>query len=335
MQEDETIHDYYMNVLDIANSFDSLGEKLSVEKLVREILRSLPKRFDMTVKAIEEAQDISSMQVDELIGSLQNFELVVDNRTKKKGKGIALTSNTAADEALEESVEDENLSENLVMLGRQFNRILKQVNRRSKGNGQNIRFNTDKQQSNPRNDRIDEKNSRYKGVQCHECEGYGHIGTKCATFLKKQKKGMIVSWYDNEEADGDVESDTAKRVTAMTRRVESESGDEDPYYEKVTVPYIYKEINDIDTSKLLIEQEEIINHLQEERIGHLAKISELNKEVMLLNSQLDNVLKQVRMMTTRSDVLDRMLEGQVKGKPNGISFTHEHLKQEHQNSSYV
>jgi len=47
---------------------------------------------------------------------------------------------------------------------------------------------------------------------------------------------------------------------------------------------------------------------------------------MLRNSQLDNVLKQVRMMTTGTDVLDRMLEGQVKGKPNGIGFTHEHLK---------
>jgi len=99
----------------------------------------------MKVTSIEEAQDISSMQVDELIGSLQNFELVVDNRTEKKGKGIVFTTNTADDEALEESVEDENLSENLVMLGRQFNMILKQVNRRSKGNGQNIRFNTDKQ----------------------------------------------------------------------------------------------------------------------------------------------------------------------------------------------
>jgi len=95
----------------------------------------------------------------------------------------------------------------------------------------------------------------------------------------------------------------------MTGRIESESksGDEDPYYEKVNVPYSYKDINDIDTSKLLMEQEEIINHLQEERIGHLAKISKLNKEVMLLNSPFDNVLKQVRMMTTGTDVLDRML----------------------------
>jgi len=135
MQEDETIHYYYMNVLDIANSFDSLGEKLSDEKLVKKILKSLPKIFDMKVTSIEEAQDVSNMQVEELIGSLQNFELV-GNRTEKKGKGIAFTANTTDDEGLEESVEDENLSENLVMLGRQFNRILKQVNRRSKGNGQ-------------------------------------------------------------------------------------------------------------------------------------------------------------------------------------------------------
>jgi len=148
---------------------------------------------------------------------------------------------------------------------------------------------------------------------------------------------MIVSWSDDEEANGDAESDTVKRVTARTGRVESKPkfGDEDPYSEKVIVAYSYQDINDVNTSKLLIEQEEIINHLREERIGHLAKITELNKEVTLLNSQLDNVLKQVRMMTTETDVLDRMLEVQMKGKPNGIGFTHENLKQELQNSSYV
>jgi len=118
MKEGETIQDYYMNVLDIAKSFDSFGEKLSDEKLVRKILRSLPKRFDMKVTTIEEAQDISNMQVDELIGSLQNFELVVDNRTEKKGKDIAFTANTTDEEAHGDIVDDENLSENLVLLGR-------------------------------------------------------------------------------------------------------------------------------------------------------------------------------------------------------------------------
>jgi hypothetical protein len=85
------------------------------------------------------------MQVEELIGSLQNFELVVDNRTEKKGKAVAFAANTTDEEAHGDIVDDENLSENLVLLGRQFNRILKQVNRRPRGNGQNISFNIDKQ----------------------------------------------------------------------------------------------------------------------------------------------------------------------------------------------
>jgi len=72
----------------------------------------------MKVTTIEEAQDVSNMQIEELIGFLQKFELVVDNRTEKKGKGIAFIANTADDKALEESVKNENLSENLVMLGR-------------------------------------------------------------------------------------------------------------------------------------------------------------------------------------------------------------------------
>ena len=62
MLEDESIHDYYLNILNIANGFDSLGEKISDEKLVRKVLRSLPKKFDMKVTAIEEAHDISSMK---------------------------------------------------------------------------------------------------------------------------------------------------------------------------------------------------------------------------------------------------------------------------------
>jgi hypothetical protein len=64
-----------MSILDLANSFDSLGERLSDEKLVRKILRSLPKKFDMKVTAIEEAQKIASMKVEEVVGSLQTFEM--------------------------------------------------------------------------------------------------------------------------------------------------------------------------------------------------------------------------------------------------------------------
>jgi len=130
-----------------------------------------------------------------------------------------------------------------------------------------------------------------------------------------------VAWFDDDGVDGDGESESTKHVTAMTGRIvsESDSSDENLYHEKLIVRYNNQDVND---------------HLQEERIGHLAKNSELNNEVILLSSQLDHVLKQVRMMTTRTDVLDKMLEGQIRGKPNGIGFSHEHLRQEHQNNSY-
>jgi len=167
MLEDESIQDYHLNILDIANAFESLGEKIAEEKLVRTILRSLPKRFDMKVTAIEEAHSISSMKVDELIGSLQNFELVVDNRTEKKGKSIAFTSSTKNDVVLEDCMGNEGLSEDLVLLGKQFNIIMKHVIKRHRPNGQNIRFNNDQHTRNEEYVKPDEKSNQYKGVQCH------------------------------------------------------------------------------------------------------------------------------------------------------------------------
>jgi len=90
-----------------------------------------------------------------------------------------------------------------------------------------------------------------------------------------------------------------------------------------------KKLNDknIETCKQLEEQKNITNQLEEERMGHLANISEHNNEVTLLNSQLSHVMKHVKMMTIGTGVLDEILEGQIKGKPNGIGFSFKHLNQ--------
>jgi len=197
MMEDEGIHDNHLNILDIANAFEFLGEKISDEKLVRKILRSLPKRFYMKVTTIEEAQNISSLKVDELIGSLQNFEITVNNKTDKKGKGIAFASSIDSDEIQGDHEDDEDMSESLTLHGRQFKKFFNKFDKRTRSNGQNIRLNIDNQPSKDKMARADEKNPQYKGVQCHECEGYGHIRTECATFLKKTKDKfgcLMVRW---------------------------------------------------------------------------------------------------------------------------------------------
>jgi hypothetical protein len=52
MLEDESIQDYHLNIFDIANSFVSLGEKISDEKLVRKFFKSLPVLAKSTVRIL-------------------------------------------------------------------------------------------------------------------------------------------------------------------------------------------------------------------------------------------------------------------------------------------
>ena len=120
MKEDENIHEFHMNILEIANASGALGAKMSDEKLVRKILRSLPKRFTRKVIAIEESQDISNMRVDELIGSLQTFEMGICDGAEKKAKSIAFMSNTEEEDEEGGQDIDEDLEKEVAMLGRQF-----------------------------------------------------------------------------------------------------------------------------------------------------------------------------------------------------------------------
>lgn len=98
---------------------------MSKEKLVRKILKSFPKKFDMKVKTIGEAQDICNMKVDELIGSLQTFELAISERSEKKNKSITFICNTDNEEAQCDMENDEGISKSIMLLGRQFSKVLK------------------------------------------------------------------------------------------------------------------------------------------------------------------------------------------------------------------
>ena len=46
-------------------------------KVVRKILRYLTERFKPKVTAIEESKEIDSMRVDELVGSIQTYEMTL------------------------------------------------------------------------------------------------------------------------------------------------------------------------------------------------------------------------------------------------------------------
>ena len=66
---------------DITNDLKSLGRFYSNADLVQMILRSLPNKWDPKVTAIQEAKDLNTLPLDELMGSLIIHELTMQHRT--------------------------------------------------------------------------------------------------------------------------------------------------------------------------------------------------------------------------------------------------------------
>jgi len=104
--------------------------------------------------------------------------------------------------------------------------------------------------------KIDEKNTQYKGVQCHECEGYGHIRTDCATFLKRQKKSLAVSWSDGDDSDDEVENESGKHASAFAGWVmsDAESYEEELSYEELAISYHELMVRNVDLDQMLEKQ---------------------------------------------------------------------------------
>ena len=122
MSEDESFDSFYSKLNEVVISKYNLGEKMEDSKVVRKILRSLPESFCAKVMAIEESKDLDEIKVQELVGSLQTYELSLP--TQRKSKSLALKT-------INEKVEAHNLSnedvveKDIAHLAKNFRKFLK------------------------------------------------------------------------------------------------------------------------------------------------------------------------------------------------------------------
>ena len=70
MEEDESFDEFYAKLKDIMNSAFNLRETIPEPKIVRKVLRSLPKRFHAKITMIEESKNIDKIPLTELVGNL-------------------------------------------------------------------------------------------------------------------------------------------------------------------------------------------------------------------------------------------------------------------------
>ncbi|KAM6597070.1 hypothetical protein CsatA_007594 [Cannabis sativa] len=84
MKSDETIANMYTRFTTITNGLNSLGKVLTQKDMVTKILRSLTKAYQGKVVAIQEAKDLSTLPLEELIGSLMNHEIFMSAQEEEE-----------------------------------------------------------------------------------------------------------------------------------------------------------------------------------------------------------------------------------------------------------
>ena len=232
MYDDETFDEFYAKLNDIVNSTYNLGEIYDQPKIVREIVRSLTKDFRLKMTAITKSKDVDSIPVDELVGSLQSYEL--DLPKTNKSKSLALKS---VDDVDVSGFDDELSATEIAYLAKNFRNFLRYNNRRARGKNtsepRNFRRNdpTKVNSTEKPKEKVGQPSNNSMGPQCFGCQGYGHMKTECPTYLRSKGKAMVVTLSDDEVSDDESGCDEDGNFIAFTATAvvnESMSAEENP-----------------------------------------------------------------------------------------------------------
>jgi hypothetical protein len=101
MNEDETISNYFLRVEELVNAMKGLGEKFEESLLVQKILRSLLDKFNPKVSAIEELNNLKTLSIDQLLGTLTAYEMRIS-----KDKSITREAYFKADKNNDSELDD-------------------------------------------------------------------------------------------------------------------------------------------------------------------------------------------------------------------------------------
>ncbi|CAM8931769.1 unnamed protein product [Rhodiola kirilowii] len=289
MKESETITEYNTRVLELSNEAYALGKPIDEERLASKVLRSLPPRFAMKVTAIEEMHDITTLKLDELMGSLRTYEINHDFQTGEE-KGIALKADIT-----EDKLDSGCTTEQLAMMAQNFGRMVRKINRRG-----------------PEQDLSDRGKEE---IQCHECKGFGHIATQCANTLMK-KKAMVASFSDS--GSDEEKGETTNFVVFVTTLDECSSTSE-------TVPPQLElpgeDPSDSDNEELTQDSlAQTYKDLYEKWLLLMKINKKLNDTVASVTMEKDKVWQEVEILLT--------LKAELEGTINSLTSQLAEIKQE-------
>ncbi|VFQ77079.1 unnamed protein product [Cuscuta campestris] len=323
MDDKEKIIEFHGRVRDIANQAARLNESIPENKLVLKVLRSLPKEYDMDVKAIRRSHNIKNMTLDALMGILESIELdmMEDSKRRKPDKQIAFSTTEAEDDSEHDLSLDEDFQEQLSLFTRQFKKqwMQKKGNQRMEGTSKGP-FQKD---TKPREVKYPENvtSVKKKGPQCFECGGYGHIQSEFANNLKKKRQSFTATWSDEEVDElGDHGEQNCAFIACENSDLEDSLAEQlEDLQEKWAELLMVNKRNVADKNRLLSEMEALKQKIEESK-HKITKLEGENSNLRYEINQLKSYQKWIKV--AGAEMLDHhSLMAKPPGDMTCIGFT--------------
>lgn len=287
MKENETIDEMFARFQTIINGLRNLDRTYAHIDQITKILRCLPKRWRPKVTAIQEARDLSTLKLEDLLGSLKVHEIELSqDESLKKQKSIAFKANISKNSQTTEMSDEEDSSEELsddeqALFNRKFKKMwIKQ--QRGKGlKKDNKRESSQKKKSFPHKGESTSTADK-SNITCFECKKPGHIKPDCPRLAKKpvrkpfykKKKALVTGWDDSENnSEDDEEEEDEESLFALMASVDGSDDDED---------------DEVRSENL----EEEFNELLEHSYTLSEKYKNLKKQFSKLQKEHEKVLKE-------------------------------------------
>ncbi|GKA96352.1 hypothetical protein Tco_0818447 [Tanacetum coccineum] len=129
ISDDETIDYVFARFNTVITSLKALDESFLSRNHVRKFLRALPTKWHPKVMTIEESKDLSTLPLDELIGNLKVYEVVlkkdleISKSKKEKYKSLSLKARKVLSE--EEATSSDSNDEEYAMAVRDFKKFFR------------------------------------------------------------------------------------------------------------------------------------------------------------------------------------------------------------------
>ncbi|GKB44340.1 hypothetical protein Tco_0889282 [Tanacetum coccineum] len=252
--EEESIDNAFARFNNIITSLKALDEGFSSKNYVRKFLRALHPKWRAKVTAIEESKDLTSLSLNELIGNLKVYEVIIKKDSEmvkgKREQNRSLALKAKKESSNEDSSTSESEDEEYAMAVRDFNFFFKRRGRFiqiiSSKNVQKLSRNYNQRAfvGGSWSDNDEEEEEKTKDEKC--------LMAKASNEILSETKFFSDDQLSLDEKDLDSEYNRLCKVTNMPRAIVGDTSLTRSYIPKVsqtpgissTIANFYKPIKD-------------------------------------------------------------------------------------------